>query len=335
MPNIPSKLRSASWSIAVVLICAACGASGTAGTTTVAPTTAPPTTIATTTTEAPTTTAGSVPGFPVTVETVAGAVTVPASPQAIVSLSPTSTEVLFAIGAGGQVIAVDDQSNYPADAPVTALTGFSSSAEAVAAFDPDLVFISFDPGDLVSGLEAVGIPTVVHPAAVSLEDAYRQIEQAGALTGNVDGASAIIEGIEAQVDELVAGLADRVEPLTYFHELDNTFYSLTSSTFVGELYGLLGLASIADPADTDGFGYPQLSEEYILEQDPDFIFLADTKCCGQNAGAVAARPGWDQLSAVQQGRVIELDDDIASRWGPRISEFLSQVASAVDSVPVG
>ncbi len=123
---------------------------------------------------------------------------------------------------------------------------------------------------------------------------------------------------------------------TFYHELDPTFYSVTSSTFIGEIYGLLGLVDIADAADPDGYGYPQLSAEYIIEQDPDFIFLADTKCCGQNAETVAARPGWDRLTAVEEGRIVELDDDVASRWGPRIVDLLATVAEAVKQLePVG
>ncbi len=295
-----------------------------------------PTAAETTTSSSPSTTEPATTfaiGFPVTVETDAGPVTVEGPPQAIVSISPTSTEVLFAIGAGNQVVAVDDQSNFPPEAPVTDLTGFSSSAESIAAYDPDLVFLSFDPGDLVSGLNALGIPVVVHGAATSLDDAYVQIEQAGALTGHQDEANMLVETIRTQIDALASRLPSREEPLTYYHELDNTYYSLTSSTFVGELYGRLGLANIADPADADGFGYPQLSEEFIIEQDPDLIFLADTKCCAQDAATVASRPGWDELTAVQMGRVIELDDDVASRWGPRISVLLSEIAEAIEAVP--
>ncbi len=143
----------------------------------------------------------------------------------------------------------------------------------------------------------------------------------------------LIGDIRDQIDSLASQLPLREEPLTYYHELDNTYYSLTSSTFVGEIYDHFGLVNIADPADADGFGYPQLSEEFIIEQDPDLIFLADTKCCGQNAETVAARPGWDQLTAVQTGRVVELDDDIASRWGPRVSVLLAEISAAIEGVP--
>jgi iron complex transport system substrate-binding protein len=94
----------------------------------------------------------------------------------------------------------------------------------------------------------------------------------------------------------------------------------------------VGLRNIADEAKGAGGGYPQLSAEYILDADPDLIFLADTKCCGQSARTVAERPGWDRIAAVENGGVIPLDDDVASRWGPRIVEYLRQIATAVSDV---
>jgi iron complex transport system substrate-binding protein len=85
--------------------------------------------------------------------------------------------------------------------------------------------------------------------------------------------------------------------------------------------------NIADPADTDGFGYPQLSVEYIVESDPDLIFVTD--CCGESVDTISARPGWENIAAVQTGSIVVVDDDIASRWGPRTTEFLLSVAEAV------
>ncbi len=327
--------RSLSLTLALAAVLAACGGGTEAPSTTVAAEETTTTTVATTTTTTtPTTTVDD--AFPVTVAAANGEVTVPARPTAVVSLSPTATEMLFAIGAGDQVVAVDDQSNYPAEAPTTDLSGFTPNVEAIAAFEPDLVVISFDPGDLVSALEALGIPVLLQPAAVSLDDVYAQIEQLGAATGNLAEAASLVAQIRTEIDEIVASVPDRAEPLTYYHELDPTFYSATSATFIGQVYSLLGLDNIADPADADGFGYPQLSAEYILDQDPDLIFLADTKCCGQSPETVAERPGWSELTAVKTGAVIPLDDDIASRWGPRVVEFLRTVAEAVSSLePVG
>jgi iron complex transport system substrate-binding protein len=262
------------------------------------------------------------------------------SPERIVSIAPVATEMLFAIGAGDQVVAVDSLSTYPAEAPVTGLGAFEPNVEAIAAYEPDLVVLSFDPGDVVAGLEALDIETLLLPTASSHEDTYAQLEQLGEVTGRAEEAAAEVDRIRSALEELAASVPERDDPLTYYHEVDDTLYTVTSQTFIGEIYALAGLENVADPADPDGAagGYPQLSAEFLVDADPDLIFLADTVCCGQTAQTVAARPGWDALSAVQAGRIIELDDDIASRWGPRVVDFLETIVAAVaevEAVPAG
>jgi iron complex transport system substrate-binding protein len=270
--------------------------------------------------------------FPVTIATESGNVTIDERPERIVSLSPTATEMLFAIGAGDQVEAVDDQSNYPAEAPVTDLSGYEPNVEAIASYEPDLVVYATETGDLGASLEALGITTLVLPAAATLDDVYEQIEQLGLATGHGSDAGDVTQELRRQVEAITTSVAPAARPLTFYHELDDTFYSVTSSTFIGQLYALLGLENIADEADDTGGGYPQLSAEYIVDADPDLIFLADTKCCGQSAETVADRPGWDRIAAVENGNVISLDDDVASRWGPRVVEYLQVIADAVAEV---
>ncbi len=272
--------------------------------------------------------------FPVTVTAGNGEVTIEARPERIVSISPTATEILFAIDAGAQVVAVDDFSNFPPEAPVTDLSGFQPNVEAILGFDPDLVVLSYDPGEVVAGLEAAGVPSLVHDAAVTLDDTWTQIEQLGVATGHVAESAKLVAEMQSDLDELVAGLPEGAEGLTYYHELDNTYFSATSTTFIGQLYSLFGLVNIADAADPDGesFGFPQLSAEYIVEADPELIFLADTKCCEVTAESVAERDGWEQIAAVRNGAVVELDDDIASRWGPRIVDYLAAIAKAIEQV---
>ncbi|MCK8669656.1 ABC transporter substrate-binding protein [Rhodococcus sp. HM1] len=250
-------------------------------------------------------------------------------PQAIVSLSPTSTEMLYAIGAGDQVIAVDDRSDYPAEAPVTDLSGFTPNVEAILGYEPDLVVSNADTADLVAGLEQAGVETLILPAAEDLDDTYDQIEQLGAATGHVGEAAELVAQMKTDIDETLAGLPERETPLTYYHELDNTFYSVTDDTYIGQIYGMLGLRSIA----TGGDGYPQLSNEFILEQNPDVVFLADGQCCGVTPEVVAARAGWNELSAVRDGRVYVLDEDIASRWGPRVVDLVRELAAIVAAAP--
>jgi iron complex transport system substrate-binding protein len=164
---------------------------------------------------------------------------------------------------------------------------------------------------------------------VSVDDAYTQWEQVGTATGNAAGAAEVVAETKKSISTAIGALPEGVDALTYYYELDPTFYSATSSTFVGELIGATGMSNIADAADPDGFGFPQLTAEYIVEQNPSLIYLADTKCCGQTADTVAERPGWDTLDAVVNGAVAELDDDVASRWGPRIADLVDDVVVSV------
>lgn len=249
------------------------------------------------------------------------------TPRRIVSLSPAATEMLFAVDAGSQVIAVDEFSNHPPEAPITDLSGYQPNVEAIAGYTPDLV-VSESP---IEGLDALAIDNLILPAAVTLDDVYDQLETVGAATGNQAAASELVTEMRAAVDERLAAIPELDAPLTYYHELDTTLYSVTSSTFIGHVYSIFGLENVADPADADGsaFGYPQLNAEYLIDADPDIIFLADTLYESQTAETVAARPGWEQLTAVRDGRIVELNDDIASRWGPRIVEFIDVVGRAV------
>jgi iron complex transport system substrate-binding protein len=248
------------------------------------------------------------------------------APHRIVSLSPTATESLFAIGAGKQVIAVDDQSDYPKRAPRTTLSGYTPNVEAIAGYRPDLVVVSGDANDVVAGLKKLGIRVLLQPAAKNLAGAYTQVKQLGSITGHKRASTALIARMKKAIANAVK--ATPRQRLSVYHELDPTYYSATSNTFIGRIYKLFGLRNIADAASS-GTDYPQLSGEYILSTNPSLIVLADTLCCGQSAAAVAARPGWSGLSAVRNHRVVGIDDSVASRWGPRIVNFVQAVGKAL------
>jgi cobalamin transport system substrate-binding protein len=244
----------------------------------------------------------------------------------IISLSPTVTEDLFAIGAGKQVIAVDNQSNYPKRAPRTTLSGFDPNVEAIANYHPDLVLISYNPQNFASQLRQLGIKVVYEAAANNLKQAYGEILRLGRLTGHTVGARAVVRSMRTHLAAIVASVPKTRRHLRLYHELDPTYYSATSSTFIGSVYNLFGFRDIADAAGGTGGGYPQLSAEYIIAKDPQIIVLADTRCCGQSYATVAARPGWSTVNAVQHHRVFAANDDVASRWGPRIVQFARMVA---------
>ncbi len=272
----------------------------------------------------PTPAASGTTAFPVTV----GSVTLAAKPTHIVSLSPTATETLFAIDAGAQVVAVDDNSTFPTTAPKTKLSAFKPNVEAIAKFQPDLVIVSNDMEKIVSQLTTLKIPTLLAPSAKTLDDTYGQIIDLGALTGHRDTAQALVTRMKDQIGKLVAGVPAAAKSKTYYYELDPTYYTVTSATFIGSLFTSVGLTNIADAKNASN-PYPQLSAEAVLGANPDFIFLADTKCCGQSPDTLAKRPGWADVAAVKNNRIVTLDDDIASRWGPRVLDLVIAITDAV------
>ena len=282
-------------------------------------------------------TAGSSPaastgaGFPVSLAAANGTVKVASRPTAIVSLSPTATEMLYAIGAGSQVKAVDSLSDYPAQAPRTKLSAYQPNVEAIVAEKPDLVVESGDTGQLTKRLAAFSIPVLELPAPAKIAGEYAEFGQLGQATGHLAQAQQEVTRLRSQLHQITAAAPHHAKPLTYYYELDQTYYSVTSSTFVGQLLALLGMKSIADQASgaAKSGGYPQLSAEYIIKANPDYIILADTLCCHQDAATVAKRPGWSGLAAVKAGHVIGLNDDIASRWGPRVTDLLRTVETAI------
>ena len=266
--------------------------------------------------------------------TSANEVAVPKQLSRIVSLSPTATESLFAIGAGRQVIAVDSLSTYPPVAPVKNLSAFNLNIEAVAKYKPDLVVLSFDTTsakNALDGFKKLNIPVLLQPAAKDLAEVYAQIEELGAVTGHKDGASKVIKKMRADIAAALKS-ANPGKGIKIFHEVDSTLYSATSDTFIGSVYKDFGLTNIADAAATaDAKGYPQLTSEYVVKANPMVVFLADTSD-GTSADTVAIRPGWDEVQAVRMRSVVALDSDIASRWGPRVVELYKAVAKAIPAL---
>jgi iron complex transport system substrate-binding protein len=260
--------------------------------------------------------------------TAKGTVTIAQRPSRIVSLSATGTEDLYAVGAGNQVVAVDSYSTYPAEAPKTSLSGFTPNIEAIAGYRPDLVVAADDTGNMFEQLGKLQIPVLIEGPAADLNGVYAEIKQIAQATGHSAQAASVVSGIQQRVTTIVKSAPPSARPLKVYHELDQTYYSATSGTFIGQMYKLLGLQNIADraPGAND---YPQLSAEYIISSDPDLIVLADTVCCGQTLTTVVARPGWGAISAVKTRSVVPVDDGIASQWGPRIVLFLQAVADAV------
>jgi iron complex transport system substrate-binding protein len=269
--------------------------------------------------------------FPASITTAIGVVHVRSRPAAIVSRAPATTEMLYAIGAGSQVKAVDSNSDYPPRTPKTKLNGFQPNLEAIVAYKPDLVVVSENVSGLAKHLAAFSIPVLYLPAPTGLSGVYSELDQLGLATGHLSQAEHQDAALRGQIQQVIASVPKHAKPLTYYYELGQDYYSVTSSTFVGSMLAMLGMKSIADTATgaASSGGYPQLSPEFIVKANPDYVILADTVCCHQDAATVASRPGWSGLAAVKEGHVIPLNDDIASRWGPRIVDLLRTVAASI------
>ena len=267
---------------------------------------------------------------PVSVEGDAGRLVLDDRPERVVSLSATHTEILYAIGAGDRIVATDLTSNFPGEAATTTkVDAFNFNIEEIAATKPDLVVTAFDFQGEVAALQAIGIPVLLLIPASNLDDTYEQIEILGDVTGRESEAADLVSSMQTQIDDLVSSTSG--ESLTMFHEVDNTLFSANSSTFLGDIYRLLGLTNIADAVpDEFGSGYVQLSEEYLFSEDPDLIFLGDASF-GESLETVSGRPGWDTLTAVQTGAVFELDGDIAGRWGPRTVDLVEDIVAAIEA----
>lgn len=269
--------------------------------------------------------------FPVTLNSAGFETTIEEEPVAIISLSPSATEIIFAIGAGSQVIAVDSYSTYPETAPISELSGFEPNVESILAFNPDLVVLNLDSNasvEVKDALELLEIPVLMEQAAENIDGVYEEIRIMGQATGKLEEAESLISEMKLQREEILDSVVD-VQPVKFFHELDNTLYTVTSSTFIGSVYKDFGLINIADEAEgADSSGYPQLNAEFLVSQNPEIIFLADAQY-GETAEAVSQRPGWSELDAVKNNKIIELPADIPSRWGPRIIDFYQIVADAL------
>ena len=255
-------------------------------------------------------------------------------PKRIISLSPSATEILYAIGSGKQVIAVDDLSNYPSEAPMTKLSAFNPNVEALLNYKPDLIILNADATkalEVKAALEKLKIKVFLESAPKTLREAYLEITALGRATGKISGAQSVVSGMKKKISAAIkAGKTSK--KISFFHELDNTLYTATSDTFIGKVYKDFNLINIADPAATaDSAGYPQLQSEYVIKANPKIVFLADAQY-GESLETLNKRPGWNGIAAVKNKNVVALPEDIPSRWGPRLVDFYQFIADTIVKV---
>jgi len=253
------------------------------------------------------------------------------TPQRIISLSPSATEDLFAIGAGKEVVAVDSLSNFPKSAPLSKLDAFSPNVEAIAKYKPDLVILQSSAtkaSTVKAALEKLKIRVFFEVTPTDVNGAYAEISALGMTTGKSAAANALITSMKTAIAKAIS-TGKRTSPTPIFHEVDSTLYSATSKTFIGHVYSDFNTTNIADAADTaDSYGYPQLTNEYILKANPAVIFVGD----GESVNKISSRAGWKSIKAVSKKQIITLPDDIPSRWGPRLVDFYQFVSRTLAAI---
>jgi iron complex transport system substrate-binding protein len=255
-------------------------------------------------------------------------------PTKIISLSPSATEIFYAVGAGSQILAVDNLSNYPANTPMSEISAFEPNVEAILAKKPDLVLLSIDSAkapQIRNALVKLGIPVLMEKAPATLNDVYAENTALGKVTDRADGATKLNASMASSIKDVLAK-AKKNSKIRIFHEIDDNYYSVTSNTFIGKVYKDFGAVNIADAAaGADNSGYPQLSAEYLLKSDPQVIFLSDAQY-GVTADSVSKRAGWSAISAVKNKKIVALPADIPSRWGPRLVDFYKLIGASLAKV---
>lgn len=246
--------------------------------------------------------------------------------QRIVTLAPSVTELLFAVGAGDQVVGRDDFSDFPAEVVDVASIGSTYGAlntEAILALNPDLVIAAeVNTPEQVSSLEDLGVTVYYLKNPVTFAELYDQVRWAGAITGHEDEANALAESLSARVDAVTEAVSSVSEKPTVFYEIDGTDtakpWTTGAGTFMDTMITMAGGVNIGGVLSEP---YAQMSVEEIVLQNPDFIILGDT-LFGVTIESIAERAGWADLKAVQENQVFAFDDNLASRPGPRLVDGL-------------
>ena len=281
-------------------------------------------------TDAPALAATSTPEGIILPDGLGGEFTLSAPAQRVVSLAPSNSEILFAVGAGAQVVAREDFTNYPEEAvALPSVGGFSGAYdyEAIVGFTPDLVLASpLTSAEQIQTLKDLGLRVMVLPNPTTLDGMYANLQLVGNATGHSAEAETLVLSLQAREKKALEAIATTTERPTVFYELDGTDpakpWTTGPGTFIDLLIYLAGGENIASALTGE---WVQLSLEEIIVQDPDFILLGDSKY-GTTPDAVAARAGWENLSAVKNNRVLPFDDDLASRPGPRMIDGLEEMA---------
>ena len=244
----------------------------------------------------------------------------------IISLSTTHTEIIQSLEAENTLVGVDAFSEV--DFPVEIIDAYTVTAEELVPLNPDIVIIAFDFNGIVEGLKAQEINYVLLPPAKNLDDVYAQISTIGDIVNKKNEASSTIRDMKLEINRIINN--SNYQDVNVYHEIGYSYgiYSVNSESLIGEIYNLLGVTNIANSEeDPYGSGYPALTEEMVIESDPDFIVVGHTDYLNKD---LSIRDGWGDISAVQNSRVVFLDDTLASNWGTTTLQLVEVLAATFE-----
>ena len=244
----------------------------------------------------------------------------------IISLSTTHTEIIQSLGAENTLVGVDAFSEV--DFPVEIIDAYTVTAEELVPLNPDIVIIAFDFNGIVEGLKAQEINYVLLPPAKNLDDVYAQISTIGDIVNKKNEASSTIRDMKLEINRIINN--SNYQDVNVYHEIGYSYgiYSVNSESLIGEIYNLLGVTNIANSEeDPYGSGYPALSEEMVIESDPDFIVVGHSDYLNKD---LSIRDGWGDISAVQNSRIVFLDDTLASNWGTTTLQLVEVLAATFE-----
>ena len=240
----------------------------------------------------------------------------------MISLSTTHTEVIQVLG--GESLLVGVASFSETELPIEKIDAFTVTAEDLVKLNPDLVVIAFDFNGIVEGLENLEMNYALLPPARNFEDVYSQIEEIGQLIDKEDESLDLVSSMKNDVEEVIENFSE--ENITVFHEIGFTYgiYTINENSFIGEIYNLLGIENVANlKEDPFGSGYPEFSEEEVLNSNPNLIVVGHSDYLNKD---LSTRVGWEQIAAVQTGNVFFLDENLANNWGASTVDLLNTLS---------
>lgn len=242
----------------------------------------------------------------------------------IVSLSTTHTEIIDSLDAEDQLVGID--SFYELDLPVERIDAFTVTADEIAVFNPDIVFVAFDFNGIIEGLENKNITYALLPPAKNLNEVYEQINVVGDLIGKSAKAKEVVRDMKIEINSIFNNV--NYENVSVYHEIGYSYgiYSVNGDSLIGEIYNQLGIINIAENVE-DPFesGFPALNEEFVLEANPDFVIVGHSDYLNKD---LSTRAGWEAINAVQNENVYFLDENLANNWGTTTVQLVSELSNS-------